>query len=180
MYMLHQNSSFMGCKKRNLTICQKNRDLIPDVWNQKRRTSVRHYEKIFKITWCLNYCRGNPCGCPFSVVSHFIGRPQGSPLRFLIFIKILKRFLTGKQTVVNSKLFFAFIAFIIYSELEIRKGKATLKQESLLENDIIQKLFDDFDTIEEYQVAKGNFKWSEITKKQHDILTELCFPDLKN
>jgi len=76
----------------------------------------------------------------------------------LIFIKILKRFLTGKQTVVNSKLFFAFIAFIIYSELEIRKGKATLKQESLLENDIIQKLFDDFDTIEEYQVAKGNFK----------------------
>jgi len=26
----------------------------------------------------------------------------------------LKRFLTGKQTVVDSKLFFAFIAFIIY------------------------------------------------------------------
>jgi len=46
----------------------------------------------------------------------------------------LKRFLTGKQTVVDSKLFFAFIVFIIYSELETRKGKETLKQESLLKN----------------------------------------------
>ena len=92
----------------------------------------------------------------------------------------LKRFLSGKQTVVDSKLFFAFIALIIYSELETRKGKATLKQESLLKNYTMQKLFDDFDTIEEYQVAKGNFKLSEITKKQHDILTELCLPDLKN
>jgi len=41
----------------------------------------------------------------------------------------------------------------------------------------MQKLFDDFDTIEEYQVAKGNFKLSEINQKQPDILTELCFPD---
>ncbi|MFA6815322.1 MAG: hypothetical protein WCS73_03415 [Lentisphaeria bacterium] len=70
----------------------------------------------------------------------------------------MKRFLTGKQTVIDSKFFFAFIAFIIYSELETRKEKATLKQESLLKNDTTQKLFDDFDTIEEYQVAKDNFK----------------------
>ena len=56
------------------------------------------------------------------------------------------------------KIFFAFIALIIYGELETRKGKATLKQESLLKNYTTQKLFDDFDTIEEYQVAKGNFK----------------------
>ena len=70
----------------------------------------------------------------------------------------LKRFLTGKQTVVDSKLFFAFIAFIIYSELKTRKEKATFKQESLLKNYTIQKLFDSFDTIKEYQVAKDNFK----------------------
>ena len=72
----------------------------------------------------------------------------------------LKRFLTGKQTVsfVDSKLFFAFITFIIYNELETRKEKATLKQESLLKNNTIQKLFDNFDTIEEHQVAKDNFK----------------------
>ena len=49
----------------------------------------------------------------------------------------MKRFLTGKQTVIDSKFFFAFIAFIIYSELETRKEKATLKQESLLKNDTI-------------------------------------------
>ena len=89
--------------------------------------------------------------------------------------------LSNKQT--NSckfKIVFAFVAFIIYSELETRKEKAILKQESLLKNYTTQKLFDDFDTIEEYQVAKGNFKWSEIAKKRHDILTELRLPDLKN
>jgi hypothetical protein len=90
----------------------------------------------------------------------------------------LDRLRTGRQSVVDSKLFIAFIALIIFSELEKRKVAAAKVKGSILKHYSMQKLFDDFETVEEYSVGKGKPRLSEIPKKINFFLEELGFENL--
>ena len=84
----------------------------------------------------------------------------------------LRRIRSGQQTVVDSRLFIAFISLILVSELEKRVDDAS-KTSALMRKYNPELLLKEFASIDQYHYASKARHVTPITKKQKDLYDQL-------